>query len=135
MDRSYSKMLLRETFTDRFNYLALGGGVGEETFGWKRDLNQEFYRSKEWRRIRDEVILRDEGMDLAVFGRPIFGKVLVHHINPITATDIIHGSDLLLDPDNLVCVSINTHNAIHYGSADILQTPFVERQPGDTLLW
>ena len=134
-NKVYSDLIRIDRYIDRFNYLSIGGGVGEQTFGWERHLNQDFYRSKEWKSIRNSVIVRDDGMDMAFPGRPIFGKILVHHITPITSEDIYHGSDLLYDLENLVCVSHKTHNAIHYGDASLLAKPMKERRPGDTKLW
>lgn len=136
MIRTYSSLSELPDFYQRFNYLKLGGRVGEETFGFDRYLNQAFYRSTEWKRTRDYVILRDNGCDLGVSDRPIFGKILVHHMNPITEIDIIHKCvDLLLDPELLVCTSIGTHNAIHYGDETKLETDITVRSPGDTRLW
>lgn len=133
--RSYTEMLNYETFLERFEYLKLGGVVGEETFGFDRHLNQRFYRSLEWRKVRNAVISRDEAMDLGVPDIPIQGKLYVHHINPVTPQELRHGGVRHLDMDNLVCVSHNTHNAIHYGDASLLPKPVVERRPGDTTLW
>lgn len=136
MIRTYSSLSELSDFYQRFNYLKLGGRVGIETFGFDRYLNQAFYRSTEWKRIRDYVILRDNGCDLGVPDRPIFGKILVHHMNPITEFDIIHKCfDLLLDPELLVCTSLETHNAIHYGDETKLETDITVRSPGDTRLW
>ena len=136
MIRTYSSLSELSDFYQRFNYLKLGGRVGVETFGFDRYLNQAFYRSTEWKRTRDYVILRDNGCDLGVPDRPIFGKILVHHMNPITEFDIIHkSSDLLLDPELLVCTSLATHNAIHYGDETKLETDITVRSPGDTRLW
>lgn len=132
---SYSEMITLPTFEERYDYLRLHGSVGEETFGFDRYLNQRFYRSAEWRRLRSAVIARDEALDLGVPEHPILGHVYVHHINPITTSDLKHGTDLLTDMDNLVCVSHATHNAIHYGDANLLPKPVVERRPGDTKLW
>lgn len=133
--RSYTEMLNYETFLERFEYLKLGGVVGEETFGFDRHLNQRFYRSLEWRKVRNAVISRDEAMDLGVPDIPIQGKLYVHHINPVTPQELRHGGVRHLDMDNLVCVSHNTHNAIHYGDASLLPAPLVDRSPGDTKLW
>lgn len=134
-DRSYFGLMKIDDYISRFHYLKIGGGLGEETFGWARQLNQGFYRSREWRKTRDAVIVRDEGMDMAFYGRPIRGKIIVHHIMPITLQHIEQGSDLLLDMNNLVCVSHLTHNAIHYGDESLLPKDLVERSPGDTKLW
>lgn len=133
--RTYSEMLQYETFRDRFEYLMLGGGIAEETFGSARYLNQQFYRSYEWRRARRDTIARDLGCDLAVEGYEAYGRVLVHHINPIDAEDIRNGSALLFDPNNLVTVTHETHNAIHYGEFPASRVEVVERTRGDTTLW
>ena len=133
--KTYSELLKFVTFEDRFNYLMLNGGVAEETFGFDRWLNQNFYRSEEWRSIRDFVIIRDGGCDLAMDGYEIYDKIIVHHMNPIEQSDIIHSSDILINPEYLVCVSHNTHNAIHYGDASLLMTAPIERRPGDTCPW
>lgn len=135
MNRRYSEMLRYASFRDRYNYLRLDSTVGAQTFGSDRYLNQKFYKSAEWLRVRDSVIVRDDGCDLGVKDRPIYGKILIHHMNPITERDILQHSDLLLNPEFLVCVSFDTHNAIHYGDASLLVGEPVERQPGDTCLW
>ncbi len=135
MAKTYTEMIKLSTYEERFRYLKIGGVIGEETFGFDRYLNQVFYKSKEWRSIRDKIIARDLGCDLAVKNREIWGKILIHHINPISAKDIVNRSDLLLNPDYLVCCSKRTHDAIHYGDESILFTGFVERKPGDTCLW
>lgn len=128
-------MLLRDTFLSRFRYLALEGQVGEPTFGPERHLNQLFYASYAWKQARDIVIIRDNGCDLGVPGYDIFSKVLVHHINPITLADLRDVNPVIFDPENLICVSHNTHNAIHYSNESMLPQPVVERRPGDTKLW
>lgn len=133
--KSYEELIRIHSFEERFEYLRIGGGVGNETFGFDRHLNQRFYRSREWRITRRNVIVRDMGLDLAHSDYPIRDKILIHHLNPISKDDLIHGSDSALDMDNLVAVSHITHNAIHYGSADLLPKPLVERRPGDTKLW
>lgn len=136
MNKSYSEMLKFDYFEDRLKYLKLDGRVAEDTFGGKRILNQEFYKSYEWKRIRDKVISRDNGCDLGVPGYEIYDKVLVHHINPITDADIVEGSEKLFDLENLVCVSHKTHNFIHTGLYDpYLENLPKERRPGDTKLW
>lgn len=135
MMRTYSELIRFNSFEDRFNYLMLNGGVAEETFGFDRWLNQNFYRSAEWRSIRDFVIIRDGGCDLAMDGYEIYDKIIVHHMNPIEQSDILHSSDILINPEYLVCVSHNTHNAIHYGDASLLMTAPIERRPGDTCPW
>ena len=135
MMKTYTELLRFPTFEDRFNYLMLQGAVAEETFGFDRWLNQNFYKSAEWRSIRDFVIIRDGGCDLAMDGYEIYDKIIVHHMNPIEQSDIIHSSDILINPEYLVCVSHNTHNAIHYGDASLLMTAPIERRPGDTCPW
>ena len=135
MKRSYRELRRIDGFRDRFKYLALHGEVGRETFGFDRYLNQQFYHSSEWKQARNKVITRDNGCDLGDEDHPIIGKILVHHINPLTPDDIIHSTDYLFDPDNLICCTIRTHNAIHFGDESLLPKPFVERQQGDTKLW
>lgn len=135
MTKNYFDMSQFETFEERYHYLKLGGLVAEETFGAERYLNQAFYTSREWRSARNFVITRDFGCDLGIEGREIHGVVYVHHINPITSDDLKHGSPNLIHPDNLITVTHNTHNAIHYGDENQLQALFVERTPGDTKLW
>lgn len=134
--RSYTELSRLTTFEERYQYLRLNGSVGKETFGFDRYLNQVFYqRSQKWKSIRDRVILRDLGCDLGVEGFEIYGKVLVHHMNPITLYDLEHETDLLLDPEFLICTTHNTHNAIHYGDESLLITAPVERRPYDTCPW
>lgn len=133
--RTYSELILLPTFEERFEYLRLDGRVGEDTFGFDRYLNQLFYRSYEWRKIRDYVIIRDNGCDLGVEGYNIYGKVLIHHMNPITARDIERRTDLLLDPEYLICVTHDTHNAIHYGDENLIIKAPIERRPNDTCPW
>ena len=132
--RSYEELSKLETFDERFRYLIIGGDIGEETFGYDRWLNQSFYTSEEWKRLRREVIIRDEGCDLGVPGMEIRGRLIVHHINPVTKSDILQHSNILVDPNFLICTSIITHNAIHYGDLSILE-PFTERRPNDTCPW
>lgn len=133
--RTYSEMIRLKTFNERFDYLKLDGNVGVATFGFDRYLNQMFYRSKEWRRTRHEIIVRDNGLDLAMPGYEIFDRIYIHHMNPINADDIVDRSDYLLNPDYLVCVSFDTHNAIHYGNRDLLIPGPIERRPNDTCPW
>lgn len=133
--KRYSQMRRYETFMERFEYLKLGGVVGETTFGFDRHINQKFYRSHEWKRVRDLVIMRDEGCDLGVPGHEIHTELLIHHINPMAATDIIHGEEWILDPEYLITTTHSTHNAIHYGDASLLPREYVPRRPGDTTLW
>lgn len=133
--RSYRELRRIETFEERFSYLSLRGVVGERTFGTERYLNQRFYRSTQWKQIRDQIIVRDEGCDLGDPDHPIRGRILIHHMNPMTVAEVVHGDDSILNPEFLICVSHRTHNAIHYGDESLLPRPLVDRQPGDTLLW
>lgn len=133
--KTYSELIALPTFEERYEYLRLNGRVGEDTFGFDRYLNQNFYRSAEWRRIRDRVIVRDNGCDLAIDDRIIYGKILIHHMNPITDKDLFNLSDILLDPEYLICVSHNTHNAIHYGDGERLVKDPIVRTKNDTCPW
>lgn len=133
--RSYSRLIKLQTFEERFDYLKLDGVVGEDTFGFDRYLNQQFYRSREWKRIRDQVILRDNGCDLGVDGYEIHGRVLIHHMNPISIDDIHTMSDFLMNPEYLICVTHRTHNAIHYGDKNLIITEPIERIKNDTCPW
>lgn len=132
--RTYKELTRFETFADRFKYLKLVGFVGEETFGYDRWLNQVLYHSDEWHSVRRQIIIRDNGCDLGVPGLEIKGRLIVHHMNPITEQDILQHSDYLFNPDYLICTSHNTHNAIHYGDGSLLKT-WQAREPGDTKLW
>ena len=133
--KSYYEVSRLRTFQERYQYLRLRGVVGKETFGFDRYLNQAFYTSSIWKSVRDKVIIRDEGCDLGIEGYPIFGKIIIHHLNPITSDELEHDDRSLLDLDNLICTSLNTHNAIHYGDERLLPSLPKERRPGDTLLW
>lgn len=133
--RTYSELRRLETFLERFDYLQLSGSVGEATFGSERWLNQRFYRSTEWRRIRQHVIARDLGFDLGAEDSIIRGHPVIHHINPIQVSDFDDNPESLIDPEFLISTSHRTHNAIHYGDKESLPRPFVERTPGDTKLW
>lgn len=133
--RRYSELSRLATFKERYQYLRLDGIVGEETFGFDRYLNQMFYRSKEWKSVRDQVIIRDRGCDLGVDGYEIFGKILIHHLNPISAADIARKSLALLDPEYLICTTHDTHNAIHYGDERLLMQVPIERTRNDTCPW
>lgn len=135
MPRTYSELIQIPTFLERYRYLRIGGRVGEETFGYDRYLNQTFYQSYEWRRLRHEIIVRDMGCDLAFEGREIFDRILIHHMNPITAEDILRHSDNVLNPEFLICTCKLTHDAIHYGDDSILYQDLVERKAGDTCPW
>lgn len=133
--RTYSELITIPTFEERYKYLKIGGKVGEETFGFERYLNQEFYKSYEWQSIRRQVIVRDLGCDLGIKDREIHGKIIVHHMNPITIDDIIEASDFLLNPEYLICTLKSTHDAIHYGDESLLIKAPVERTKNDTCLW
>ena len=133
--RTYSELITLPTFEERYRYLKLGGRVGEETFGFDRYINQIFYTSNEWRDVRDFVIVRDGGCDLGMPDREIFGKILVHHMNPIRQEDILRRSKWLLDPEYLICTIKNTHDAIHYGDESLLILPPIERKKNDTCPW
>lgn len=135
MIRTYSEMLHSRDFESRFAYLSLRGTVGAPTFGSERYVNQKFYRSNEWQNIRNHVIARDLGMDLAVEGHEIHDRIIIHHMNPMTANDIAYGAAVILDPEYLITTTHRTHNAIHYGDSSLLVQPLVERRPGDTQLW
>ena len=133
--RTYNELMLLPTFEERFEYLKLSGRVGEETFGFDRWLNQKFYRSAEWKHLRDQVIIRDNGCDLGVEGREIYGKILIHHMNPITKKDILDRTDLLLNPMYLISVTKQTHDAIHYSDDSILMKDPIVRSKNDTCPW
>ena len=133
--KSYDALILLDTIEDRYNYLRIGGGVGCETFGFDRYLNQGFYQSMEWKRVRDEVISRDNGCDLGLEGYEINGRILIHHMNPIQPDQIKFFDPEILDPDFLISCSHKTHNAIHYGDENLLPRRIVERRPNDTTPW
>lgn len=134
--KTYSELMSLPTFEERYRYLKLNGRVGEDTFGFDRYLNQQFYKTDEWRALRDEIIIRDNGCDLGMLDREIKGqKILVHHMNPITKEDILDQSDFLLNPEYLICVTKNTHDAIHYGDEGLLVTIPKERAMNDTCPW
>ena len=133
--RSYSELLRFKTFEERYQYLRLVGEVGNPTFGYDRYFNQLFYHSSEWRRTRNQIILRDNGCDLSMPDYEIHGRIYIHHINPITKQDVEEFSDNLFDPENLVCVTFDTHNAIHYGDERTIPKIPIERVPGDTCPW
>ena len=135
MIRTYTKMSKLMTFEERFRYLQLDGKIGKETFGFDRYMNQQFYKSKEWKAVRDFVIIRDNGCDLGVNECEIRGRILVHHMNPILPKDVVSGSDFLLNPEYLICATHNTHNAIHYGDENLLIKPPTERTKNDTCPW
>lgn len=133
--RTYSELITLPTFEERYEYLKLGGAVGEETFGFDRWLNQRFYKTREWIQVRDKIIVRDFGCDLGIEDREIYGRILIHHMNPISQEDIIHRSEILLDPEFLICTSKVTHDAIHYGDASLLTTGPIVRTQFDTCPW
>lgn len=131
----YSELIKLETFIERYRYLKLSGVIGSQTFGYDRYLNQLLYKSPEWKSLRRDLIVRDGGCDLGMLGYDIYGMIVLHHINPITVEDIIQGTSKLLDPENLIITTHNTHMAIHYGNEDLLNVEPIERSPGDTNLW
>ena len=133
--RSYSELNKLVYFEERYEYLKLNGEVGRATFGFDRYINQKFYTSYEWKRVRQQVILRDNGCDLGVFGYEITGSLLIHHINPMVLDDIIHGEEWILDPEYLITTTPNTHNAIHFGDEKLLPRVVIARTPNDTRLW
>lgn len=134
--RTYSELITLPTFEERYRYLKLNGRVGEDTFGFDRYLNQQFYKSDKWRSLRDEIIIRDNGCDLGIEDREIKGqRILIHHMNAITKEDILNQSDYLLNPEYLICVTKTTHDAIHYGDENLLVTVPMERTSNDTCPW
>lgn len=133
--RTYSELSQIPTFEERYEYLALRGVVGEPTFGYDRWINQAFYRSAEWRHIRNYVIYRDLGCDLGVEGYEIHDKVIIHHMNPMQQADLLHGNDDIVNLEYLISTTHKTHNAIHYGDARLLPKQYTPRRPGDTKLW
>ena len=133
--RTYSELIKLPTFKERFRYLKLNGRVGEDTFGFDRYLNQQFYKSKEWLKVRDEVILRDGACDLGIEDRPINSRIIIHHMNPITKYDILNQTEFLLNPEYMICTIKRTHDAIHYGDESILFDGPVVRSKNDTCPW
>lgn len=135
--KTYSELITIPTFLERYEYLKIGGEVGKETFGHERYLNQILYNSHEWRMFRKDIVVRDCGTDLAMLSEDyeIFGKIIVHHIDPITVEDVLRRHPKIFDPENVVCVSHDTHNAIHYGDISMLRIEVVERSPYDTCPW
>ena len=134
--RTYSELRQLETFADRFEYLKLGGSVGRPTFGFDRYLNQRFYTSSEWKKVREHVIARDLGLDLGIEGHDIHDKIIIHHMNPMVPDDIVHEDMSILDPEFLITTCHRTHNAIHYGSdVNLIPPEVTERSLGDTKLW
>lgn len=135
MIRCYSELSSLKTFQERYNYLKLSGTVGEGTFGPDRWINQDFYRSKEWKKVRNQIILRDLGCDLGMDGYEIYGKIIIHHMNPISVSDILSQTPFLINPEYLICTSVMTHNAIHYGDESLLAGTMKERTKYDTCPW
>lgn len=133
--KTYSQCVCLQTFKERFDYLQLGGIVCHETFGFKRWVNQTLYHSARWRSFRDKIIIRDNGCDLGVPGFEIYGTVLIHHLNPISYEDILQQHLCVFDPENVICTKFDTHNAIHYGDANLLVNSPIERQSNDTCPW
>lgn len=133
--RTYSDLACFDTFEERLEYLKLGGGVGRSTFGFDRHVNQTFYTSQEWRRLRSHVIVRDEGCDLGILGYEVRFGLLIHHMNPLSVEDILHREDWILDPEFLITTTHDTHNAIHYGGASPYPKVVTVRSPADTKLW
>jgi len=133
--KSYQELRRIPTFEERYEYLKMGGTVGRATFGFDRYLNQALYQSKEWKRLRRDLIIRDQGCDLGVEGHDILKGLVLHHINPITIDDLVHRDECVMDPNNLICTSTNTHNAIHFGDASMLVALPPPRRKGDTNLW
>lgn len=135
MKRTYSELIKLPTFKERYEYLKLEGKVAEETFGFDRYLNQKFYHSADWKRVRNEIITRDLGCDLGVTDRMIYGKIYIHHMNPLTVEDVTCSSDYLLNPEYLISTSKLTHDAIHYSNDSILYQDPIVRKPNDTCPW
>lgn len=133
--RSYSELRKLKTFDERFDYLRLKGDIGRSTFGFDRYINQEFYTSYEWKMARNRVIMRDNGCDLGIPGYEINGALLIHHINPMSVDDIVHGEDWIFNPEYLITTTQNTHNGIHYGNYSSLPKIVTVRSPKDTKLW
>lgn len=133
--RSFHDLLDLETFDERLDYLRLGGGVGRATFGFDRYMNQQFYASYEWKRVRQEVIIRDNGCDLGIPGYEIHSELLIHHMNPVSLEDLRNREEWILNPDFLITTTHKTHNAIHYGGKSPYPKVVMERSPNDTKLW
>lgn len=133
--RSYSELRRLNTFKERFDYLRIGGVVGESTFGFDRYLNQQFYRSPEWKDARRQVIIRDNGCDLGIEDREILDRIYIHHLNPIAVEDVVNRDPIIFNPEYLICCSFDTHQAIHFGDEGLLTLVPKERTPGDTCPW
>ena len=135
MIRTYSELIRMSKFEDRYEYLALRGSVGESTFGFDRYMNQHFYTSRQWKVLRNHIIVRDEGCDLGVRGFEIHDRIYIHHMNPMNVEDLVHGNEDVLDPEFLITTTHRTHNAIHYGDRSLLPKEYSPRKPNDTKLW
>lgn len=135
MSKNYTELLTLPTFLERFRYLKCNGVVGNATFGFERYLNQSLYRSPEWKKFRRDIILRDKGCDLGCEGFEIFNHIIIHHMEPITVEDVLNRNPMIFDPENVISVSLNTHNAIHYGDEELLITMPIERTKNDTCPW
>lgn len=135
MIKTYSELIKLNTLKSRFEYLKLSDKVGKKTFGFDRYMNQRFYKSAEWKRLRDKIIIRDNGCDMGLQDYPISGRIIIHHMNPLTPDEILFNGDFLLNVDNLICVSHNTHNAIHYGNFDLIDNEPIVRTKNDTCPW
>ena len=133
--RTYSELIKLTSFKDRYEYLRLDGKVGESTFGFDRYLNQILYRSQRWKRIRDKIIIRDQGCDLGIEGYEIGGRIIIHHMNPLIVKDIVDETEFLLNPEYLISTSHDTHNAIHYGDESLLVSEPITRTKHDTCPW
>lgn len=133
--RRYSELKRLPTFEERYEYLRIGGLIGESTFGFERFLNQALYTSQRWRLLRNKIIIRDNGCDLGIEGRDIYDKIIIHHMNPLTREQMQDPDESIFDPEYLICVSHNTHNAIHYGDASLLTKEYIPRRPNDTCPW
>lgn len=135
MIRRYSELALLKTFKERYEYLRLGGLIGESTFGFERFLNQALYTSQRWKQVRNQIIVRDNGCDLGIEGRDIYDKIIIHHMNPLVREQMRDPDESIFDPEFLICVSHQTHNAIHFGDENLLQKDYVPRRPNDTCPW
>lgn len=135
MIKTYQELITIPTYEERYQYLQCHSQIGLQTFGSHRHLNQVLYSSQEWRSFRRRVIIRDDGLDMAMVDHPIYGSIIIHHINPITIDDVLNRNPMVFDMNNVVCVSELTHKAIHYGDLNLLPKDYVERKPGDTKLW
>lgn len=133
--RTYKELIRIPSFEERYEYLRIGGEVGATTFGWERFINQALYHSRKWRKLRDEIIIRDCGCDLAHPDFEIGDRIIIHHMNPLSPDDIESDSDLVYNPEFLICTSRMTHNAIHYGDVSLLPKLPIDRRPGDTCPW